>query len=306
MEYNFKSLVSSGETVRENVKAGGKAESVSSFREISGETGGEITVIFAGEDEAEAVLVSSGKKNWRMPAGGLKSLSGISPEKVITNDAKELFKKGLGRNPVIHDIILMAYILNPEKNYREVTHVFTECLGGTFLSFSDVAGRGAKKIMFELADPETVRKYTVSMLSAAREAAPALEEKLKKENLYEIYSGMEIPVAHVLAKMEKTGLNIDRAHLDRLLDGTEKEIKETEKMIFSESGGEFNINSPKQLSEVLFDRLGLPRRKKIKTGYSTNNEVLKALENMHPVVPAILKYRTIVKLKTGFLDVLKK
>ena len=115
-----------------------------------------------------------------------------------------------------------------------------------------------------------------------------------------------MPLCRVLYRMENRGICIDREQLRQFGDMLSRRIADCETMIFSYSGGEFNINSTRQLGELLFEKLGLPPVKKTKTGYSTNAEVLEKLKNKHPIIPAIMDYRMLTKLKSTYADGLMK
>jgi DNA polymerase-1 len=308
IKYNFKSLVSSGEAIKKEMKPKGSASAIGDIGEIEAglKKPGEVCVFFCGDSrKPELVLVSAGGACHYMFGRDYKGLpEALLGVEIITNSAKAVFSS-LGRRARVKDIMLMAYLLNPERTYKDMSHVFTEYGSGMFMSFDDLTGRGAKKIMIELADPAALSDYASSALEAAPAITAKLGKKLSEEKLAGIYGEMEIPVAYVLSEMEKTGLKIDGKYLAELSASTGKEIKKCEEKIFGAVGFEFNINSPKQLGEVLFEKLNLPKQRKIKTGYSTDNEVLEALEKIHPVVGEILRNRMLVKLKTGFLDVIQ-
>ena len=129
-----------------------------------------------------------------------------------------------------------------------------------------------------------------------------LREKLEAAGLGKIYKDMELPLVSVLASMEDAGIRVDREHLEEKSRQAGDRLTSIEEDIYALAGERFNINSPRQLGEVLFERLGLPRSKKTKTGYSTNADVLENLRFEHPVVESILKYRTLAKLKSTYLD----
>ncbi len=142
-------------------------------------------------------------------------------------------------------------------------------------------------------------------LENAEKLKDILIKKLEKYNLFKIYTDIELPLTKILSDMEKEGIKIDRELLLKLIEDVSEEIILTENKIYEISGERFNINSPKQLSEILFNKLNLPVQKKIKTGYSTDNEVLQNLLPYHEIISEILKYRTLVKYKTAFLDSIK-
>lgn len=224
-------------------------------------------------------------------------------KKIITNSSGEVFKRLKGMAPLnVSDLMLKSYLLDPERPFKEISGVMTRHMGEVFYSVQDTLGKGVKKIPLSGAAPEELGKVFGAVTDAAREVSGKLDEQLKEKGLEKIYEELEIPLSAVLAKMEVQGLKIDVKFLKELSDKTQSELLSLEKSIYKKSGVEFNINSPKQLGDVLFDTLGLPSEKKTKTGYSTDNEVLSNLEKAHPIVVLILRYRTLAKLKGGFMD----
>ena len=125
---------------------------------------------------------------------------------------------------------------------------------------------------------------------------------MKKNKMDELYNQIEFPLCQVLYSMEKKGILIDREQLSQFGQMLAERIDDCEKIIFSYAEEQFNINSTKQLGELLFDKLGLPVIKKTKTGYSTNADVLEKLKNRHPIIPAIMDYRMLTKLKSTYAD----
>ncbi len=307
IKYNFKSLVFSREAVKKSAAKPGKAKALNSGSEAPKEvlSAPVISVFFAGETAPEIILAGGKKNYYYLPYPDREIPDKIKSKRIITNSAKILFSGGKSPEGKTDDISLMAYLLGPGKNYGDFTQIFTEYIGENFLSFTDVAGKGAKKIMFSMSDSGKIDRFVSGALYSSEKLADKLGSKIENQGLAGIYRDIELPLAGVLSKMEKTGIKVDVAGLEKFREKVSGDIKKTEESIFTESGGVFNINSPKQLSAVLFEKLGLPTKRKIKTGYSTDNEVLKSLEPMHPVVSYILKHRALVKLKTGFLDVLR-
>lgn len=152
-----------------------------------------------------------------------------------------------------------------------------------------------------------VERYELSGSSAAMLSIYKQQESmLKKNGLWYVYNNIEMPLLHVLLGMENTGFKIDFDLLDELSNSLEKRVNELTKSIYEACGyDDFNINSTKQLGQVLFERLGLPVIKKTKTGYSTSNDVLEKLYDKHPVIDYIIKYRQLTKLKSTYIDGLK-
>ena len=133
-----------------------------------------------------------------------------------------------------------------------------------------------------------------------------MEGELKEYGMEKLYFDIELPLCDVLYRMEREGIAVDRATLDAFGKMLSQRIDDCEKLIYSYSGEPFNINSPKQLGVLLFEKLELPHGKKTKTGYSTNAEVLEKLRDKHPIIPAIMDYRMLTKLKSTYADGLMK
>lgn len=131
-----------------------------------------------------------------------------------------------------------------------------------------------------------------------------MQKKLKNDDLLELYQDIETPLVEVLAEMEMNGVKINKDYLNKLSNEWEDELVEITSEIYNLAGEEFNINSPKQLGVILFEKLGLPVIKKTKTGYSTSIKVLEELEDKHDIIPLIMEYRSLMKLKSTYVDAL--
>ena len=129
-----------------------------------------------------------------------------------------------------------------------------------------------------------------------------IDERLKKDNMYSLMYDIEIPLSETLASMETTGMYVDKKKLEEFGKEISIRINELETQIYDLAGEEFNINSPQQLGTILFDKLKLPGKKKTKTGYSTNKEVLEGLEEYHEIIPLLIEYRQTMKLKSTYVD----
>ena len=181
------------------------------------------------------------------------------------------------------DTALAAYDLNPSQSDYPVSKLATNFLG---VSVDDGDAAGCAGALWNLRG--------------------ILEEELTKNGMDKLYRDIELPLCDVLYRMERRGIAIDRQQLEQFGNMLAQRIDDCEKLIFSYSDGPFNINSTKQLGELLFDKLGLPPVKKTKTGYSTNAEVLEKLKGKHPIIPAIMDYRMLTKLKSTYADGLMK
>lgn len=310
IKYNFKTLLFNKYIIKEEIQVKKELRQFENVKELINEINKntKLSIFFCGEtNRTEIICIKAGDKFY-FTFNDINDFYGVLDDKlIITNSAKEIFKRAPEiKNARIYDVMLFAYLLNPDNTYKDVTHIYNEYLNKTFLSFEDVAGKGAKKIMVQLAEKSVIEKYVFMLLEYSEKLNEILLEKLKKEEVVLIYEKIELPLSKILAEMEIQGLRIDEKLLDDLIAEIKIEISEIEKKTYEYAGVEFNINSPKQLADILFNKLNLPVQKKIKTGYSTDNEVLKALVPYNKIVPEILRYRTYMKYKTSFLDVIKE
>ena len=208
---------------------------------------------------------------------------------------------GLEIENYVFDLQLASYILNPSLKdeirsvceYYEYYDVFYD---------EEVYGKGAKKKV-----PETSRvaEHLIKQAKAIYILKDQAIEKLNNENQFELYKDVEMPVAKILARMEFQGAKVDSVVLKQLEEQFGREINILEKEIHTLANREFNIASPKQLGEVLFEDLGLPNGKKTKTGYSTSVDILNKLKDIHPIIDKVLKYRTLSKLYSTYIIVLQ-
>ena len=181
------------------------------------------------------------------------------------------------------DIALAAYDLNPSQADYPVSKLATNYLG---ITVDDGDAIACAEALWNLRDP--------------------LHAQLLEQGMEKLYYEMELPLCGVLYRMEKAGIAIHRDQLEQFGHMLTERIAGCEEVIFAYSDGPLNINSTKQLGELLFEKLGLPVIKKTKTGYSTNADVLEKLKNKHPIIPAIMDYRMLTKLKSTYAEGLIK
>lgn len=195
------------------------------------------------------------------------------------------------------DLQLASYILNP--SLKDEMKYICDYYDYTSLQYEEeVFGKLAKKHIPELSE---LAKHTVSKAKAIYDLKETVIEKLKAEGQYDLYQNIELPVTYILAKMEYTGAKIDIQVLKNMEKDFDCQIKDIEEDIYTLAGETFNIASPKQLGEILFVKLGLPNGKKTKTGYSTSQDILEKIEDLHPIVPLIEKYRMLTKLSSTYV-----
>lgn len=196
------------------------------------------------------------------------------------------------------DTLIGAYLVNPNKNDYELSDVAKEYLSLSLPKKADLFG---KKSIRE-ADEKTTCEFACKSAFVCYKAAPLLRAKLSKLGMEDLFYNIEMPLSFVLYSMEKEGIIAKADELKAYGDKLQVRITELEKLIYDAAGCEFNINSPKQLGEILFERLGLPAEKKTKSGYSTAADVLEKLAPEYPIVSDILEYRGLTKLKSTYAD----
>lgn len=210
----------------------------------------------------------------------------------------------LGNDDVesIFDISIAAYLLNPLQNTYDYDDIAREYLGMNVPAFDEIFPKTKKSETPSYEIPENILKYACYNAYVAYKAKDALTEKLKETEMLDIYNNVEIPLTYALYDMEQAGIMVAGDKLKEYGERLKTGIDALEKDIYAEAGHEFNINSPKQLGEILFGEMQLPGGKKTKTGYSTSASVLEKLEPDYPFVSKILEYRQLAKLKSTYAD----
>ena len=237
-------------------------------------------------------------------------LTESAAEEYVTLDLKPQLKllgmleqkqKGVLNQENLFDAVIAAYLLNPLKNEYPYEDLAKDYVSMMIPSRVDLLGKLAIEAAFT-EKPAEALKYACYEAYTAFAAKKAMEEELKATEMYELFREIEMPLVYTLADMEETGIILDTAALKEYGDKLAVRIAELEKQIYEEAGEAFNINSPKQLGVILFEKLELPYGKKTKTGYSTAAEVLEKLAPDYPIVADILEYRQLAKLKSTYAD----
>ena len=202
----------------------------------------------------------------------------------------------------ILDLALGCYVLNPTKDTYNFDDISSEFLGENVPSEEEVLGKGKSKKPYSSLSESEMSEFFGKQAEIIFNARPVIEEKIELNGQHELLYNIEMPLMFVLDDMENAGIKVDRKHLESFGKELEGEIEKITGEIYAEAGEEFNINSPKQLGVILFEKMGLKGSKKTKTGYSTNAEVLEKLKFEAPVVEKILLYRQLAKLKSTYAD----
>ncbi|OIO55841.1 MAG: DNA polymerase I [Alphaproteobacteria bacterium CG_4_10_14_0_2_um_filter_63_37] len=223
-------------------------------------------------------------------------------------DAQILRRYDIALRGVADDSMLLAYCLYPGKYPPSLDNTAQDYLGHTCISFEEVAGKGVKQITFDKVPLETAAPYAAEDAEVTLRLSHLLRRRLHDEDRVARHDAIELPLMAVLADMEWTGVRIDPNHLAALSQEFGAQIADLEAQVIKEAGVEFNIHSPKQLGEVLFDQLQLPggKRSKKSGAWSTSQEVLENLADLHPVPALILQTRSLAKLKSTYTDALPK
>lgn len=199
------------------------------------------------------------------------------------------------------DLIIGAYLCNPLKSDYDATSIGAEYAGLTVASLEELLG---KKRLHEaiLLEPQKLYSYACYQAYVCKAAYESVWKRLKELGMDGLMRDMEMPLSLVLYSMEMYGIKVQKEELIAYGEKLEERIRELEESIWQKAGVHFNINSPKQLGEILFDKMGLKGGKKTKTGYSTAAEVLEKLAGEYPIVAEILEYRGLTKLKSTYAD----
>ncbi|MCR5584913.1 MAG: DNA polymerase I [Lachnospiraceae bacterium] len=295
----------------------------SAFDELKKENGEFVGLSFAASDNEDGYskeivaaalecgskafcLITSCKNEEEILLNGIRSLIS-DKKKLAVCDIKEISEKFTEIKDDILDLALVCYLLYPGKNSYTECDVTRDLAGSALPEVKEVFGK------MTLTEAVLDNSFTGEMTAKAAEllghyahgicvSASKGVRELKEKEMYDLYKDVELPLMFDLREMEAAGIGIDRNALKEYGSFLNTDIQKEEKEIYKIAGGEFNINSPKQLGEVLFEKLKLPGGKKTKSGYSTAAEVLEKLRYEDPIVDKILKYRELTKLKSTYAD----
>ena len=223
----------------------------------------------------------------------------------LKNEIIYLMKSNIELNNVNFDSEIGKYLLNPSESSYSIDKIAYEFLNMEMLSENQILGTGVKRKTFKDIDIDEKKGYIFNYLNTVNKAQAQIAKDIDEYQMTSLYENIELPLIEVLAYMEFVGFKVDLNVLDKLGVHFQEKITELEKTIYEFAGETFNINSPKQLSVILFEKLGLPIIKKTKTGISTDIEVLERLSTEHEIVEKIIEYRSMVKLNSTYVEGLK-
>ncbi len=211
--------------------------------------------------------------------------------------------KGVVLRGVDFDVLLAAYLLDPTESNLTLSGLASKYALSGSKADEDVFGKGAK---FQLPELKVLGEHLCRKADTIRRLVPVLKQELEKNEMQRLFYELELPLASVLSGMERLGIKVDTGELKQYGEELAGQLEGIMQRIYDLAGMEFNINSPKQLGDVLFEKLGLPAYKKTKTGYSTDAEVLEKLAPYHDIVGQILHYRQLAKLQSTYVEGLLK
>lgn len=258
------------------------------------------------------------KKAWYVPFNG-----SLTPQRILEG-LKPLFENpsigfyghnvkyewhilqnyGIEIQNISFDTILASYILNAHSRQHSLETLILEGFGKVLPPLSDLLGKGKNVLKMDQVSLKQMANHCCQLVDFTCRLKERLEKELQTRQLLSVFKEIELPLLTVLAKMERRGMYVDLPYLSELSKELTAQLKLLQKEIYNDAGEEFNLNSPKQISELLFTKMGIPPPKKTATGHSTSAEVLEFLKDKHPLAGKILNYRLLEKLRSTYVDAL--
>lgn len=205
-------------------------------------------------------------------------------------------------NNICFDTIIASYLLNTSNRQHSLDFLSLHYFNKVKIPTSDLIGKGKKQITMKEVPIQTVSDYCCEDVDYTCRLKQLFEKELKERKLDKLFKKLELPLLPILAKMERHGIYLDVPTLEAMGTEVVKELESLSNEIYELAGETFNINSPKQLSHILFEKMGIHPPKKTATGFSTNAEVLETLKADHPIAEKILEYRTLEKLRSTYIE----
>jgi len=221
-------------------------------------------------------------------------------------DYAVLRSHGVELSPIAFDTMLASYLLDPERRSHGLSALALDRLGRTMTPIEELIGKGAEQLTLAEVAPSDVRDHACADAETAFLLTEVLRPEVEAAGLSRLLDDVELPLVPVLARMELAGVTVDTALLGRLSTDYGREAESLRRSVWAAAGVEFNLDSPKQVGEVLFGKLGLRRGRRTKTGFSTDERTLLALAEDHEIAGLVLSYRQLTKLRAGYLDALPK
>ena len=222
----------------------------------------------------------------------------------IKYDLHVLLNVGISLSNIAFDTILASYLINPQTQRHNLDDLSFEHFHHRKIPIEELIGKGKKQIGMEQVPLDQVTAYCCEDVDFTLRLKEKFEKKLDALELKPLFEQIELPLIPILMQMERNGIFVDVKKLAKMSDDLKEKLIALEKKIFHLAGEKFNLNSPRQLSEILYDKMGIKPPKKTTTGYSTAADVLESLQSESPIIPEILSYRTLEKLRSTYVDAL--
>jgi DNA polymerase I len=222
----------------------------------------------------------------------------------IKYDYQVLGNYGIKIENICFDTLLASYLLNSHNRQHSLEALALQYFGEVLIPISDLIGKGKNSITMREVPIDKVCIYCCEDVDYTCRLKLILEKEIKERNLEQLMQTLELPLLKVLAKMERYGIFLDASHLATISHSIIEQLNLIEQKIYTLAGEQFNLNSPKQLSEILQNKLAIPLPKKTATGFSTNADILESLKEDYPIASAILEYRTLEKLRSTYIQCL--
>lgn len=224
----------------------------------------------------------------------------------IKYDYLVLKRAGVELRGITFDTMVASYLLTPSDRRHNMDDLAEKYLNYKTITYKELVGSGKSAIPIEEVPIDRLSEYAIEDTDITLRLYNRFKPMLQESELTELYQEVEQPLLRVLASMEYHGVGIDRRHFSQMEEETARRLSEVEEQIYEDAGQTFNINSTRELSTILFDKIGLKPVRKTKTGFSTDIKVLEALQGKHDIIDRLISYRTLSKLKSTYIDTLPK
>ncbi|ASN05025.1 DNA polymerase I [Virgibacillus necropolis] len=246
----------------------------------------------------EIALQSEEFRSWATDPSQEKYLFDAKGALVALLNHEDIHLKG-----ITFDMLLASYLLNPSENHHDIPAISHRLGKKNVLFDEEVYGKGAK---LKVPEQDKLAEHVARKARVLYDVKPKMVSSLKSNELFELYQELEMPLALILGDVEHTGVKVDIERLEQTRIELKERLDEIEASVYELAGEKFNLNSPKQLGPILFEKLKLPVIKKTKTGYSTAADVLEQLQDEHEIIPKLLLYRQLGKLQSTYIEGLLK
>ncbi len=219
-------------------------------------------------------------------------------------DLHVLMNEGIALQTISFDTILASYLISPHIQRHNLDHLSLEKFGKVKIPIEDLIGKGKKQMSMADVPLEKIATYCNEDVDYTIRLKALFEKELAKLDLNPVFTQIELPLIPILMRMERNGIYVDLKKLEKMSEELKMQLLELEQQIYHFAGEQFNINSPKQLSVILFEKMGIKPPKKTTTGYSTAFEVLDSLKEEAPIIKKIIDYRILEKMRSTYVDAL--